>query len=370
MTVAWFVLIIAVLLGVQTFLYRRFSLRKLSYHRYFEPGAVFEGDLAEMVEVLQNNKLLPLPWIRMESRLNSRLLFSRQVNLNITLEQFHSSVFFLGAFQKITRRHKVLCTHRGHYCFYQTTLTCGDLFGMNDRSMEFKEKVEVYVYPQIPSFQELPTEALRWQGDVSARRWILPDPVLVNGIREYRQGDPLKDIHWNATARTGKLQVKTRDFTVAPRTLVILNVQCREELWGLMEPWEQETVEPSVRCAAALLDWAISQGIEAGLLTNGGMEEEQKEEYFYLPPAGGDASLEILLRALAELRIENKIHFSTLLERLVEQEFTGMDMVIVSPYWSDTLEDRLPALRAKGNTVTVINMESEVDAGAQAQTAS
>ena len=51
----------------------------------------------------------------------------------------------------------------------------------------------------------------KWQGDVLVKRWIMPDPFLVGGLREYRAGDPMRSVHWGASARTGRMQVKTYD---------------------------------------------------------------------------------------------------------------------------------------------------------------
>jgi uncharacterized protein (DUF58 family) len=115
---------------------------------------------------------------------------------------------------------------------------------------------ELFVYPRIPDFRELPPEAIRWQGEFTSRRFILPDPMLVNGIREYRTGDPQRNIHWGATAKTGRLEVKTHDYTVSPRLLVTLNTQISEDLWGMMEDDQREVIERGIRCCAAILAWA------------------------------------------------------------------------------------------------------------------
>ncbi len=359
MTAAWLIAVLTVLFVLQMLVYRRWSLEKLSYQRRFSKSMVTEGETVEMIETLRNRKALPLPWIRIESKIDSRLQFARQENLKIS-DQFHCSVFFLGAFQKITRRHQVLCAHRGYFRLYQTSLTCGDLFGMNEKRMDLPGMVTLAVIPSIPDFTELPESAMRLTGELSARRWILPDPILISGIRGYQPSDDPKDIHWRATARTGSLQVKVRDFTVSPRLIVVLNVQLSEALWYRMEPEEQEQVEPAVRCAAALIDWAIGQGMEAGLITNSEMVVPIEGEFFSAPPKGGSAGHESLMLALAQLDLQRRVNFPTLLDRLCQQELQGADLAIVTPYWNDTLEQRRQMLLALGNTVSVVNLESEV----------
>lgn len=201
---------------------------------------------------------------------------------------------------------------------------------------------------------------MRLTGDLSARRWILPDPILLSGIRDYQPQDDPKDIHWRATARSSGLQVKVRDFTVSPKLVVVLNVQLSEELWDRMEPEEQELVEPAVRCAAALIDWAIGQGMEAGFVTNSELVVPVEGEFFFAPPRGGSAAQESLMLALSQLELQRRVNFPTLLDRLAEQGLQGTDLAVISPYWNDTLEEKRRALQAGGNTVSVINMESGV----------
>ena len=66
-------------------------------------------------------------------------------------------------------------------------------------------------------------------GDVSVRRFILEDPCLVLGYREYTGAEPLKQISWVQTARTGQLIVKKHDFTVdADVAVLVLEEACQE----------------------------------------------------------------------------------------------------------------------------------------------
>ena len=64
-------LALALLLLLQSFVLRRFAFKKLTYERRFSRLACFEGEESEMVEVIRNRKLLPLPWLRAQSRINT-----------------------------------------------------------------------------------------------------------------------------------------------------------------------------------------------------------------------------------------------------------------------------------------------------------
>jgi uncharacterized protein (DUF58 family) len=243
MNIIWFSVVVGLLVLLQMQFFRWTGLWKVTYRRYFGNHAVYEGEKTSMVEVIENRKPLFVPWIRVESRISPHLRFKAMDNLNIAHDQYHRSLFFLRPYMRITRTHEITCAHRGYYALKLASITAGDLFGMTSPARDYSGDSELYVYPRIPAADEVPLPALKFQGDVTMRRWIMPDPILVNGIREYRPGDPQKDIHWGATARTGKLHVKVHDYTVSPRILVLLNVQITEVLWGNMNLEQQEVIE-------------------------------------------------------------------------------------------------------------------------------
>ncbi len=362
MSIIWFSIVVGILVLIQAQLFHFLGLKKVVYQRFFNRHSVFEGEKAEMIETLENKKLIPIPWLRVESRISPYLRFKKKSGeeLDIMHEQFHRSSFFLRGYRRLTRRHEITCSHRGYFRLDTAFLTTGDLFGIYTSSQEFHGDSELYVYPRIPNSDELSQISLKWQGDVTMKRWIMPDPILVNGIREYRSGDPQKDIHWGATARTGQLQVKVHDYTVSPRIMLILNVQSSENLWGIMSEDEKEFIEEGIRYAAYLSDWGITNGLEVGFICNGSLDDTH--ETVHIAPACSPAHLEALMQSLAKLRIICERNLHVLLDDLYESGTTGLDIAVISAYWNDVFENRANMLRSLGNSVTFIPIRETASA--------
>jgi uncharacterized protein (DUF58 family) len=353
MTAVWIIIIVSFLALVQAVYYSRRGLKNVTYTRCFNKERVFAGEKVELVEVLSNNKLLPVPWVRVESRISSSLRFNRQENLGIAMDRFHKSLFYLGCYAKITRRHEITCLRRGYYDCSLASIVAGDLIGIGHDRCDVTGDARLFVYPAIIRPDELPEAALKWQGEISVRRWILPDPVLINGIREYRSGDLQKDVHWSATARTGRLQVKMHDYTVSPRTLLILNCQINDKLFSGMEPAQVDFIENGVSICASVAAWCVDNGIDVGFMTNGANLLDEAEE-IRLEPHCSAAQLETILETLALLIIKMKLAIHTMLDRQIEAGLSDMDIVIVSAYWSDALEYRAQQLRRMNNSVSYI----------------
>lgn len=350
-------LLLGLLVVAQGMLFRKRALRKVTYSRTFSVRTAFVGQQVALVEVIANRKLLPLPWLKAESRLSTALRFgetqtsaeeARQVSGNQGVA-YHSSVFFLGPYSQVTRRHFVTPLRRGVFPARSVALTCGDLFGTAAAQRQLDVGAELIVYPRLMEEEDVTLPSSRDQGDLIVRRWIAPDPFLIQGIRPYRAGDPQRDVHWAATARTGSLQVKARDFTADPNLLVLLNVQLTAAQWGDLMDYEQEAVETAISYAATVCLAALRSGVGAGFAANAPMAEGGGPVVM-LPQrsAGRDAEL---LEALARLRIQRVRTMHAFLDDLIG--VTGLDILVLSAYTDDWIEERLTALRHTGNSVTV-----------------
>lgn len=356
MNVFWVLLVAGALTLGQMLLFKRAGLRGVRVDRHFSRTRLFEGDRIEMIETIENRRILPVPFLRIETRMPSELLFGKQENLEIGGQRYHRSVFYLGPWQRVRRVHQVRVIHRGYYTFHSYALTVGDLLGMNKTTVEKQMDRYLVVYPQLLSREEAALPSSRWQGEAIVRRFIGPDLFLYNGIREYQPGDPIRDIHWRAYARTGQLQVKQHDFTASSRLLVLLNVVPNENQWDGADERAQEQVEQGIRLAASLMCYALEDGLEVGFGTNG-CAKPDLEETVYLAPASGPQQSELALEVCARLVVKRVLPFHVYLSRLPLPQ--DCDIVVITGYENELMHKELDALRARGNSITVLPLARE-----------
>lgn len=361
MTVFWLLFVAVVIAGLQAALFSFSNLRHLRYTRSFSRENAHEGDRVQLVEVLRNAKIMPVPWLRVESRISRHLKFGREEAIDaaqeISADQYHKSAFFLAPFTQVTRRHEVTCLKRGHYDLSSIALTAGDLLSFSHRSIQLKlEDCALDVFPRLLGDDELDAPYTRWQGELAVKRWIMPDPFLTSGIRDYQAGDPMGDIHWRATARVGKLQVKVRDFSADPRVMVVLNIEKSQDQWGDLMDYEQENIEHGFRIAASLCLRALGAGVEAGFACNGCLLNEQGEgKGVFVPPARSAEQGNVLLTTMARTQLHREIPFTALLERM--RGMRGIDILILSAYDSEPIRRQMELLRYSGASVTFMQFE-------------
>lgn len=358
------VLVILAVLGVvyvlQGMLLTRLGLKGLQCTRAFSHPAVFEGDEGEMIEIVRNDRPMLIPWLRVESHISPHLQLGRQDNLHVSGSRYYCSLFTLMPYQQVKRRHKVRFLHRGAYDLGSASLTVGDVLGFFLADRDQQMHVPVLVFPRLLDERELPSPLSLLLGDIASRRQLLTDPFLIRGIRAYQIGDPVRDIHWPATARMGEAQVRIFDHTARMKLMVLLNVERKDAQWGdhLMD-YEEGEIEYGISVAATMCIRALRSGLAAGFAANMPLGEDKSSTV--LLPSGGAAREEELLTAFARLTILRTLSFPLFLETL--PDLSGMDVLVLSCYDSEDIQAGLERLRRQGNQVMLHILEKRPAGG-------
>ena len=348
MTVVVFLGAVAILYCLWCFTIRK-GLKNLSCTRAFSRLAVFEGEEAELIEVVRNDRPIIIPWLLVESRISPYLQLGRQENLHVSGEMHYCSQFTLLPYQQIRRRHRVKFLHRGNYNLGNASLTAGDILGFSKFQRTQALDVPVLVYPHLIPDDELPIPMSRMLGEITRRPQLLQDPFLVRGLRPYQPGDPVRDIHWPATARTGDVQVRVHDYSARTKLLVVLNTQIQELQWhDHLSDENTECIEHGICLAATACVRALREGLAVGFAAN--MPVDDTRESTFLMPADGAAREEELLTTFARLKVLRTQSFPSLLDDLAT--YSGMDILILSSYDSDSIQTALQELQRRGNQIS------------------
>jgi len=107
-------------------------------------------------------------------------------------------------------------------------------------------------------------------------------------------------------------------------------------------------VENGIRLAASLCVYALRAGLSAGFASN--MPLGESKDCTLLLPAPGSAREEELLTAFARQTIRCVRRFPTLLEDLTAH--SGLDVLVLSSYDSESIREGIGNLRRAGNQVT------------------
>ena len=144
------------------------------------------------------------------------------------------------------------CPHRGVYTVGAERLTARDLFGLVHLSRRISGGMfTLQSAPRVPRAEPLELGA----GDTGpeARSRSAEDNASPSGIREWRDGDELKKVHWKLTMRRREIIVRTYEETARPDTLILVDLAPIGALRGRMLAIEDAACEAAAAAASAQL---------------------------------------------------------------------------------------------------------------------
>ncbi len=344
MNILVILLIFLLMTGLYALLMSRVAFPRLRLSRAFSRAAAFAGEEIEMVETVDNASLLPFVFLQLECRIPSALRFRSTAEEDAGEERYHQSLFILPPRRRIIRHYRLKLTRRGIYEINTATLTAGDLCGLYHRTREVTLPARVVVWPRMAEDAPLPLSRLI--GQWASARALSPDPFLYRGLREYRPGDPLRDVHWPATARSGQLQVMVRETTASARLLILLNGQASPRQWQHYSADEADTVERLISLAAGACCLSLRYGLPVGFAVN--MADESGRSVVLWPEHSG-MDEERLLTLLASIRMKQTYSLHRFVELLGSEAepalWREMDVLLLTAYENEETAQVMDALR-------------------------
>jgi len=322
-------IVILIWLGVRVemAIYKKRILPNIVYDCHFNKQEVFEGDSLEIVETVMNPSNLLVPGIKAEITTSNHLEFANEECVLNDKNRSLASVFSVGKKKKITRHWKVKCNRRGIYKIEDTSIVGSDLFGAYKYSTVKRVKSDLIVLPKALDIEEYLQRANDIQGDHIVKRFILQDPFVIAGVREYTFDDPMNRIHWGITASQGKLMVRNNEATAKKSTTILLNIQVSED--QLKEISRDLRVELGIQIAAGQLNKTLNESTPVRLLANGFADEEGHE--LVSEEMWGKSQVHDLMILLARLNEIYSEHFDHFVMKYKDTIFTT-EIIMITCY--------------------------------------
>lgn len=337
-------------------IYTRIWTKNLEADIRFSTDSAVCGDEIEIVEVISNDKWLPLPFVNVKFQMDRKLEFEGEdSNSNVTDKSYKNDVFSLLFHQRITRRLPVRCRRRGVYCIDSIELVSKGIFMNQVMSCQKHMHRELIVYPKIADVSRIDVLSRNVLGDIITRRAMYEDPFEVRGIRDYTTYDSMKMINWKATARTLGLKVNIHDYTSSRKVCIIMNL--KPDGMIINEALQEE----SISIVAGLVQRLSAQGVVTGIVSNG--RDRVTGAELIVAGAQGIAHIKTVNTCLARIDLNLDMEpVENLFDRIDEQSVC----IMVSPGTNKALQSGYNDMCRQGKAVSwILPYHDGMDTGLQ-----
>jgi uncharacterized protein (DUF58 family) len=338
--------ILLLLTAGMTRLWDRWSLLRVTYQRELSQARAFPDDEVELVIRISNRKPLPLVALSIRDLVPANLqVVGHDKLLDTEGRQVLNRSASLRWYESIVWRYRLHCTARGAYRLGPAQIEGGDPFGFYRTVKDVAQRTSLIVYPRLLPLEELGLPPRHPLGDLRARQ-LIRDPLRTIGVRDYHPDDPLKQVHWSATARTGALQTRIYEPTTSREVAIFLDLDSFERYW---QGIDEEQVERLISAAATVAQAGLADGYAVGLYVNGAPFEF--EQFVRLPPGRSPAQLERIMETLARLTPYSVTPMARLLRATAADLPWGATLLLISAIAPEGTRAALLRQRERGRDV-------------------
>src|SRR5229473_535737 len=321
-------------LFILSWLWTRYSLRKIAFRRTAGVGRVQVGDTFDERLMLDNISVMPKLWV--------------QIADGSTLPGHHAGyVASMGGRKRATWRARTICKQRGRFQLGPVTAMSGDPFGLFRRRVMLTGSKDLLVLPRVLAISNfvLFTGGLPGRGRSSHR--ALHPTTNATTIRDYTVGDALSRIHWRSTAHYNRLMVKEFDLDPAMDAWIFLDMN--EDVQA--GEGEHSTEEYGVTIAATIATYLLRQDLSLGLIVNA----ERRE---FLSLDRGDRQMERMLELLAVVRAGPGPELREALALDALHFGRNSVAIVITPSTSRDWHDGVQHLQRRGVQAAVIGLNA------------
>ena len=205
---------------------------------------------------------------------------------------------------------------RGVYTMGPVRVSNTDPFGLFRRDRLFGNTETLVVYPRIHDIPEFAIPAAHQSGESSARRRSHDLTPHAASVRDYASGDSISRVHWNSTARMGKLMSKEFDLGYSSDAWILVDLH-RDVQAGELD---ESTDEYAVSIAASLARKYLEAQLPAGLVAYG-------DQRYMIQSETGSGQFERIMEFLAMSKAEGTVSLDQVLA--TEEQLWGYHSSIV-----------------------------------------
>lgn len=304
-------------------LYKKYWDRGLYAQVSFSRNQAVKDEEIKLIEVITNNKLLPLSMVRMKFQMDRSIVFLQEEKTSsVSDKSYKNEVFSLLFYQKITRTIPIKCQKRGIYSINSLDLVSTNLFMNANYVRTLPMYTEVIVYPRLCDMNWLDIPFSKIMGECMAKRYLYEDPFEFRGIREYQPYDAMSSVNWKASAKTGELCVNVHASTVTKEVRLMLNLDTETD-------WEEEVVkEECISIIAGLCVKLIDAGVNVSIVTNA---KDAQGNGFKIEGGVSKSHIDMIMNYMARIDLKQKLDsFNTIIDEYIEKKEKDVMYVMVS----------------------------------------
>lgn len=318
-------------------------LAKLEIDIKLPDGALYAGDQINIDYKIDNNTFFHIPYLEIHSHIAKE----------ITKRMPEKIVKSLKPHELYVYSETINLNRRGYYEMGSVEVVISDVFGIFSLEKTYSSRASLLVYPEAIKLSYFPINSVEQMGELPIEDMLFQDRSRIDNLREFREGDSIKSIHWKLSAKLDDLIIKEYEKRGDAKVAIFVD-NFKEHFKGdIYRSLEDKIVD----IALSIVNYSISQNIPVGFYTQNNGNIVQLE-------GQAPSDSKIFLEFLAYFKANGEIDFQNFLLANMDYLEKDINIIIITPNLDKNMGALGIYLKSKGlKPLFLVVLNSKNDLG-------
>lgn len=301
--------------------------------------SIYVGDRVTISYTVRNSSKFTIPYLEIENTTIKEL----------TGEEAPKIMATLNPRDYFTYSEELILKRRGYYQLGEIQVIIKDIFGFYSIKKGVSSETSLLVYPVPTELNSFKITSIEQLGDMIIDDKAFEDKSRISSLREFREGDSVKSIHWKLSAKLDKLMIK--EFDNSADTNVVVFVDNYQPLYK--RDSNRHLEDKIVDISASIINYYLKYNIPVVFQFQNGKDTVEIK-------GRNISDLKPFLEALAKFESNGVFDFQTFLEKRIDLIRKGSTVVIISPNLDKSMGKQGLLLKSKNlNPIFLIATNKE-----------
>ena len=272
--------------------------------------SLYSGEIANIEYKVKNNSIFPIAYLEIKNDISKQL-----TGINSP-----SVILSLGKKQSFSHKETILLKRRGYYQLGEIEVTIRDVFGFFTFKKKISSSTSLLVYPETINLSTFKISASHQLGELLVHNSFFEDKSRVTSIREYREGDSIKSIHWKLSAKKDFPIIKNYENRGDTHAIIFIDNEAKL----FKDDVDRRIEDKAVDTALSIANYCLNQNIEINL------ETQNAAEHINIK-GKQNSDIKPFLETLARFKGNGVLQFDSIIMPKVEMLRRSSTVVIITP---------------------------------------
>ena len=326
-TMPYFLLYVYILSFLIPLLHSLFVLIKLESSVQLPDKALYSGDEITIIYKIENNSIFHIPYLKIHSHISEELTGKKAEKIVKTLKPR----------EFIKYRENIKLKRRGHYELGKIEVIVSDAFGFFHLKKKIISETSLLVYPEAIELSNFTITAVEQLGELPIDNIAFQDKSRISSLRDFREGDSIKSIHWKLSAKLDDIIIKNYENRGDAHTIVLIDNYNKH----FENDQDRHLEDKIVDISLSIINYYLNQNIPVNFQTqnNDKLIEIQGQQKTDIKP---------FLDSLARFKGNGALEFSKFIIPRIDNFRKDSTVIIITPNLNKSIGTLGISLKTKG----------------------